>query len=139
MAAVTATAPIQTRKVNNGVILREIDHRHVKDFVVSMFVGMVLMLSILFYVWQRNEFIRAGYEQERLRKELESQLEQQRQLITQRSALQAPDRIDTLARGRLGLVSPGEDQVFLLECGANGQSEMSRVDRAPESLIDSGQ
>lgn len=135
MSSAASTARIQTRKVVNGVIVREVDHDHVRDFLGSILVGVIMLLSILFYVWQRNEMIRFGYEAKQLRHELERQVEEKRRLMLQRASLLSLDRIDHIARQKLDLTSPMDDQIFLLQPSPDGQGEMSKADRAPDSLL----
>ncbi len=134
-ATIAASVTASSRRVNNGVIVRQVDQTHIKDLLGSIMVGMILLLSILFYVWQRNEMIRFGYETKQLRKAYEEQLEERRRLLLQRASLESLDRIDRIARSRLDLVPPVEDQVFLLEINPDGSAEMSKSDRAPDSLL----
>ncbi|MBI2840019.1 MAG: cell division protein FtsL [Acidobacteria bacterium] len=131
----STASTIVTRKVVNGVVVREIDHHHVRDFLVSVLVGVVLLLSILFYVWQRNEMIRFGYEAKQLRREHDMQLEEKRRLMLKRATLLSLDRIDGIARGKLDLTTPTGDQIFLLQPSGDGTGELSKADQAPESLL----
>jgi len=135
-ASIAASVTARSRRVGNGVIVRQVDHTHIRDLLGTIVVGLILLLSILFYVWQRNEMIRYGYEAKQLRKEHEEQLEERRRLLLQRASLESLDRIDSIARSKLGFSSPPEDRVFLLEISADGRAVMSKADRAPESLVE---
>lgn len=75
----------------------------------------VMTFGALFYLWQRYQFVRLGYEVEALRKSkarLEVQIEP---LEVEAAYLSRMERIDALARGRLGMRAPSPAQVIVLE------------------------
>lgn len=135
MSSAAVHNAIPRRRVVNGTVTRELDQTHVRELFTSILVGVILLLSILFYVWQRNEMIRFGYEAKALRARSEALVEENRRLMLQRAGLLALDRIDRIGRRDLKLTTPRADQVFLLQPGAAGDGVMSRTDLAPESLI----
>ncbi|MBF8254620.1 MAG: putative membrane protein [Deltaproteobacteria bacterium] len=80
----------------------------------------VLLLSfclvgvVLLHVWLRLQVVRLGYALSSTSK-LQSQLEQERRELTvELATLTAPDRLEAMARKRLGLVAPEKGQVIVL-------------------------
>jgi len=80
----------------------------------------VLLLSlclvgvVLLHVWLRLQVVRLGYALSTTSK-LQSQLEQERRELTvELATLTAPDRLEAMARKRLGLVTPEKGQVIVL-------------------------
>lgn len=68
----------------------------------------------LLYVWLRLQVVRTGYALSTASK-LQSQLEQERRELTvELATLTSPDRLEAMARKRLGLVSPEKGQVIIL-------------------------
>jgi cell division protein FtsL len=66
------------------------------------------------FAWQHFQCVRYGYQVEQLKAERANLEEQNHQLRLDQAALADPQRIDTLARARLGMVSPGPQQVIRL-------------------------
>jgi len=84
-------------------------------------VGMVILCAIVltvgavFFVWQRYQFVRLGYEVDRLRVEQAHLEESIEPLEVEVQYLSRPERIDTLARTQLGMTPPLPSQVIVLE------------------------
>src|SRR5512143_1561516 len=82
-------------------------------------VGVVLLWSVLVgvalaHVWLRLPVFQMGYELSTASK-LQNQLEQeQRELKVELATLMSPDRLEAMARKRLGLASPEKGQVIVL-------------------------
>jgi cell division protein FtsL len=84
---------------------------------------------VLLFAYQHFECVRNGYQIEQLKAESAALEEQNHQLRLEQAALADPERIDTLARTRLGMVTPKPKQVIQLggaEPGANGPAELAR-------------
>ena len=79
-------------------------------------VGCVLITAAaLFFVWQRYQFVRLGFEVGELRQRhaaLERRLEP---LEVEVEYLSRPERIELLARERLGMDVPQPEQVIVIE------------------------
>jgi cell division protein FtsL len=76
-------------------------------------------MAVLFAaVWTNIETFRLGYQIERLQKQKESLAERQRQLEMERARVSALARVEDVARLRLGLVTPGSEQVVFVKDGA---------------------
>ena len=82
--------------------------------LVLLCAGLVTVGAV-FYIWQRYQYIRLGFEVAALRAQLETVQRRMEPLELEREFLSRPDRIDTLARERLGLVVPVPSQVIVVE------------------------
>jgi cell division protein FtsL len=82
-------------------------------------VGVVLLSFVLVgvalaHVWLRLQVVQMGYELSTTSK-LQNQLEQeQRALRVELATLMSPDRLEAMARKRLGLTPPEKGQVIVL-------------------------
>jgi cell division protein FtsL len=74
--------------------------------------GILVFLSVLLFSWQHLQCVRAGYKIEELKAQCAAQQEWNYQLRLEQAALADPQRIDTLARKDLGMVSPRPQQVI---------------------------
>ncbi len=76
--------------------------------------GLILVGVALFHVWLRLQVVHMGYVLSTTSK-LQSQLEQeQRELKVELATLMSPDRLEAMARKRLGLAAPEKGQVIVL-------------------------
>lgn len=84
------------------------------DTIPSLVVGLLLLLGVLFYVWQHIQVVRTGYEIERLREERAALLQRNREMTLEIGRLTSLRRVEELARKRLGMVRPEPGQVILV-------------------------
>lgn len=83
-------------------------------FLSALLLGLCLVGLALLHVWLRLQVVRLGYVLSTTSK-LHSQLEQEnRELKVELATLTSPDRLEAMARARLGLVEPEKGQVVLL-------------------------
>lgn len=83
-----------------------------------MFLLMVLAIGLIglvwLHVWLRLQVVRVGYVLSTTSK-LQSRLEQEnRELKIELASMTSPDRLESLARRRLGLKQPEKGQVIVL-------------------------
>jgi cell division protein FtsL len=82
--------------------------------LLGVFLGLALIVAVLLHVWLRLQVVRMGYVLSTSTK-LHSRLEQEnRELKIELATLTSPDRLETLARQRLGLGAPEKGQVIVL-------------------------
>jgi cell division protein FtsL len=106
------------KHINNLNVIREPDTKHRREYLtVTLFSGLFL-LCLLFYGWQRYQWIQYGYHIEAAQKKKEQLLEQGRQLRLERASLRNPQRIDAIARSELGMVVPAPGQLVTLSADA---------------------
>ena len=82
--------------------------------LLGIFLGLALIAAVLLHVWLRLQVVRLGYVLSTTSK-LQSRLEQEnRELKVELATLTSPDRLEALARQRLGLAAPEKGQVIVL-------------------------
>ena len=69
----------------------------------------------LLNAWQHFELIRHGYRIEQLQKERAAEEAASQHLKLELATLRAPDRIERIAIGRLGMVAPKSGDAIVLE------------------------
>jgi len=107
--------------IRNRHLVRELDRGRVKELLLVTALVSTLLLPLLAYVWNHMEYIRVGYEIERLKKERVGEVELRERLRIERSSLESLTRVEHEAKSALGMV-PG--------AGA----EVPLADEAPASL-----
>ena len=94
------------------------------SFFPGLLVGGILLLGVLFYVWQHIQVVRLGYAIERLRTERGAALQRGRELALEIAQLKSLKRVEEVARTRLGMVTPSRGQIVVVPAAPDG-------DRAP--------
>ena len=100
------------KQIDNSRLVREVDQEKRRECFRLLRLGVLVFLSVLLFSWQHLQCVRAGYEIEELKAQRAVAQEWNRQLRLQQAALADPQRIDTLARKELGMVSPSPRQVI---------------------------
>jgi cell division protein FtsL len=100
------------KHIDNSRLVREVDPEKRRECFRLLPLGILVFLSVLLFSWQHLQCVRAGYEIEDLKGQRAAAQEWNRQLRLQQAALADPQRIDTLARKDLGMVSPSPHQVI---------------------------
>jgi len=110
-------AGAQARKINTAK--RETPARHARAaryrrvFLTVILTGGLIAL-VLIHVWLRLQVVHTGYVLSTTSK-LQSRLEQEnRELKIELATLTSPERLESLARQRLGLRAPEKGQVIVL-------------------------
>ena len=85
--------------------------------------GAFLTLGALFFVWQRFQFVRLGFEVSELRQREARLREELEPLEVEAQYLARPERIEILARERLGMRPPLPSQIIVLETGESPEPE----------------
>jgi cell division protein FtsL len=81
---------------------------------LGIFLGLALIAAVLVHVWLRLQVVRMGYVLSTTSK-LQTRLEQEnRELKVELATLTSPDRLEALARQRLGLAAPEKGQIIVL-------------------------
>lgn len=90
--------------IRNRHLVREVDRGRVRELLVVVMLAGCLLAPLLVYVWNHMEWIRVGYELERLEKERLAQAELGSRLRIELASLASLDRVEAQAVRRLGLV-----------------------------------
>jgi cell division protein FtsL len=100
------------KHIDNSRLVREVDVERRRECFSLLGLGVLVFLFVLLFAWQHFQCVRYGYQIEQLKAEYATLEEQNHQLRLEQAALDDPERIDTLARNRLGMVSPSPQQVI---------------------------
>ena len=103
------------KDVRNNPIVREIDRERNREMVRSVAIGVFLVVVLLFWAWQQFELRRNGYRLEQMQQERGVEAEVNRHLRLEAQTLQAPERIERLALGRLHMVAPRAEDASVIE------------------------
>ena len=99
----------------NNQIVREVDERRLRDLWMSLGIGVVLVVVLLFSAWQHFELLRHGYKLEQMQRDRAAENDINRHLRLEMETLRSPQRIEKLATERLGMISPGTAEAVVLE------------------------
>jgi cell division protein FtsL len=103
------------KDVRNNPIVREIDRERNREMVRSVAIGVFLVAVLLFWAWQQFELRRNGYRLEQMQQERAAEADVNRHLRLEAHTLQAPERIERLALGRLHMVTPRPEDASVIE------------------------
>ena len=107
----------EKRIINNNVI-READSRSHRDYIVVTALAAMFLFGLFAYGWQHYQWIQYGYRIEEAQKKKDQLAEIGRQLRLERASLRSPQRIDSIARGELGMVVPAPGQLVTFSADA---------------------
>ena len=102
------------KHIDNSRLVREVDMGRRRECFSLLGLGVLVFLFVLLFAWQHFQCVRYGYQVEQYKAERATLEEQNHRLRLEQAALADPQRIDTLARTRLGMVSPSPDQLIQL-------------------------
>ena len=103
------------KDVRNNPIVREVDRERNREMVRAVAIGVFLVAVLLFWAWQQFELRRNGYRLEQMQQERAGEAEVNRHLRLEAQTLQAPERIERLALGRLHMVTPRPEDASVIE------------------------
>lgn len=103
------------RDIRNNRIIREVDQARQHELWRSVGIGVFLVAVLLFSTWQHFELLQHGYHIEQVQQERAHELEVNRHLRLEIETLKSPKRIEQIATEQLNLVTPGSEDVIVLE------------------------
>jgi cell division protein FtsL len=103
------------KDVRNNPIVREVDETRQRELWISVAIGAILVVALLFSAWQHFELLRHGYQLEELQRQRGAEEEMGRRLRLEIETLKSPKRIEKLAIERLHLVAPSREEAVVLE------------------------
>ncbi len=98
----------------NSFIYRAKQKRDFREIAAYMFSVLILVSGMLFYIWPHVRIIRMGYEFERLENMHQAMIQTNKVLRLEVASLKSLERIERIARERLGLTFPDDDQIVIL-------------------------
>jgi cell division protein FtsL len=121
------------KQIDNSRLVRPKAPNRVRECLRLVALGGMLTLCALLYAWQHFETIQLGYQLESLRNDRAQAAELNQELKLEVAGLQAPGRIDTIARRQLGLTVPVPGQVAPMELPAGAVLAEARPAGVPEA------
>ena len=103
------------KDVRNNAIVREVDEARQRDLWKSVAMAGLFVAVLLFSAWQHFELLQHGYRIEEMQRERSGEEELTRRLRLEIETLRSPQRIESLATGRLHLVTPARDEAIVIE------------------------
>ena len=101
-----------------STIRRAIDRRGLAIFVAFLATAMLLSCYLLFHAWLRTRTTERGYQLSQLSAEHRALVRERERLQARAGELKSPQRIEELARLRLGMGPAAVDRVVVLVGGA---------------------
>jgi cell division protein FtsL len=101
---------IETR---NYGIKSEIDASMLSELARTIIPLAMIACALLFYSWVRSQIVNTGYESQTLVQKEKSLLRTQKRLILEEATLNSPERIDMIARNKLGMIPLRPNQFIL--------------------------
>ena len=102
-------------KVDNSQVVREVDPRSFRDLLSLLVLVAVLVVGLVLYAWPHLELRQTGMATERMNREKERLIEQNRKLRLEKAALENLRRVEQLATRELGLTAPAPEQSVVVE------------------------
>ena len=124
------------KQIDNSRLTKEVDYERTKECLLLVILGAFCLLLLLLLAWEHFQMVRHGYATEALKMELASQAELSRQLKLERAYLRSPQRIDLIARAKLGLQPPSFDQIVVLPEPFPAEASMTLVARSEQVSFD---
>src|SRR5678816_1725732 len=102
------------KRINNATVYREVDVDQRRQIYLLTSLAVLFALGVLLYGWQQYRWIQLGYEIETLQKKKDDLLNYQNNLVVERETLTQFERIDSIARTKLGMVLAAPGQIVTL-------------------------
>jgi cell division protein FtsL len=102
-------------RIDNSQVVREHDPRASRDLWWLLVLVMTLVAGLVLYAWPHLEIRETSRAQERMSRERERLLEENRKLRLEKASLQNLRRVEAIATRELGLQSPAAQQVVVVE------------------------
>ena len=103
------------KQIDNSRVVRVADPREKREFLLWLLFGTMLFAAGLTYTLEQFAMIRCGYAIADLKGRRDDLMEANRKLRLEEASLRSPERIDSIAREKLGLQPPQEGQVVRME------------------------
>jgi cell division protein FtsL len=99
--------------------LRKFGYQEIHPLKAVVYIGIVAV-SALALVWPHLELVRLGYQIGRIKGERVRLIHERRELRIEEATLRQLDRIEAIAREKLGMIFPGSDQVVYVKVNSSG-------------------
>ncbi len=110
----------RSRLTVNEQLIREQDREHTRELWRISLMGVAVLVPLLLYVWLQVSFMETAYKVEALQSE-QARLERLlRRVQLERASLEAPARVEDLARRRLAMLQPSPEAVRSVQMEGSG-------------------
>tara|TARA_B100000029_G_scaffold512406_1_gene608970 strand:- start:856 stop:1431 length:576 start_codon:yes stop_codon:yes gene_type:complete len=103
------------KDIRNNPIVREVDEARNSELWRALFIGILLVVVLIFTAWQHFELRQHNYEISEMQQQRMRELEVNRHLRLEIETLRSPARIERIATEQLGLVEPTSDVSLVIE------------------------
>ncbi len=118
------------KRIDNSRLFREVDREKRRECFCLLGLGVLVFLFGLVIARQHFQSVRYGYQIEESKAQRASMEEWNHQLRLEQASLADPQRIDTLARKKLGLAPPDPQQVIRMDGARWGGGELGSPELA---------
>lgn len=102
-------------RIDNSQVVREVDPRASRDLWWLLVLVMTLVGGLVLYAWPHLQIRETSRAQDRMSRERERLLEENRKLRLEKASLQNLRRVENIATRELGLQSPPAPRVVVIE------------------------
>jgi cell division protein FtsL len=98
------------KQINNASVHHDVDTEQRRQYFLLVGLAGLFMVGLLVYGWQQYQWVQSGYEIASAQKQRDELAEFRKQLLLERTSLARDERIDKIARTRLGMTLPAPGQ-----------------------------
>jgi len=103
------------RTIDNSQVVREVDLRQRRDLWAVLLVVLALAAGLGTYAWPHYAAQRTSAATERLQREHERLVEENRKLRLEKASLEDLQRVEKIATEQLGLRAPAPERMVVIE------------------------
>ena len=103
------------KAIDNSQVVREVDPRSYRDLALILLLVTALVGGLVLYAWPHLQLRETAMAKDRLSRERERLVEENRKLRLEKATLESLRRVETIAVKDLGLVRPPADRVIVIE------------------------
>lgn len=103
------------KRVQNQAIVREVDEQRQKELFKLVWLGALMVACVMFAAWQHHVHKRLEVQQVELESARGAALQVRRHLQLEIASLSAPERVERIALGQLGMQSPDRRTSAIVE------------------------
>jgi cell division protein FtsL len=103
------------RTIDNSQVVREVDPRERRDLWAVLLVVLALAVGLGVYAWPHYAAQRTSVATERLQRERERLVDENRKLRLEKASLEDLRRVEKIATEKLGLQAPAPERVVVIE------------------------
>jgi cell division protein FtsL len=105
------------KQINNAAVHHDVDVEQRRQYFLLVGLAGLFMVGLLVYGWQQYQWVQSGYEIVAAQKQRDELAEYRKQLLVERMSWARAERIDSIARTRLGmtLAAPGQTVMWSVD------------------------